>query len=71
MAHPVALVLERLQAIEEAYVRRRPGHGPVEAFRGAVVDTLAHDADIVLDSSDGMSDATYGVSGTEFRDEVV
>lgn len=71
VAHPVALVLDRLQAIEEAYVRRRPGHSPVEAFRHAVVDTLADDADIVLDFTDGMSDATYGVSGAEFGDEVV
>jgi hypothetical protein len=71
VAHPVALVLERLQAIEEAYVRCRPGHSPVEAFRSAVVDTLADDADIVLDFTDGVSDAAYGVSGAEFGDEVV
>jgi hypothetical protein len=70
-AHPVALVLDRLRAIEEAYVRYRPGHTPAEAFRSAVVVTLADDADIVLDFADGVSDDVYGVSGAEFRDEVV
>jgi hypothetical protein len=70
-AHPVAIVLGRLHLIEEAYVRCRPGHTPAEAFRSAVVDTLADDADIVLDFADGVSDDAYGVSGVEFRDEVV
>jgi hypothetical protein len=70
-AHPVAIVLDRLQAIEEAYVRCRPAHTPAEAFRSAVVDTLADDADIVLDFADGVSDDAYGVSGAEFRDEVL
>ncbi|MDQ1565828.1 MAG: hypothetical protein QOF96_708 [Actinomycetota bacterium] len=70
-AHPVAIVLGRLQAIEEAYVRCRAAHSPAEAFRNAVVDTLADDADIVLHFADGVSDGAYGVSGVEFRDEVV
>jgi hypothetical protein len=70
-AHPVGIVLGRLQAIEEAYVRRRPAHTPAEAFRSAVCDTLADDVDIVLDFADGVSDDAYGVSGAEFRDEVV
>jgi hypothetical protein len=70
-AHPVAIVLGRLHAIEEAYVRCRPAHSPAEAFRSAVMDTLADDADIVLHFADGVSDDAYGVSGVEFRDEVV
>jgi hypothetical protein len=70
-AHPVALVLDRLPAIEAAYVRCRPAHTPAEAFRSAVVVALAGDAAIVLDFTDGGGDASHGGSGAEFRDEVV
>lgn len=70
-AHPVTLVLGRLRAIEDAYVRCRPASTPAEAFRYAVVDTLAEDANIVLDFADGASDTAYGVSGSDFHHEVV